>query len=58
MTYFDCFGLVGRLEFHVCANKTSNRQYSGGDMTRLQVSRFNKFLQAQTTSHKSSEATL
>ena len=22
MTYFDCFGLVVRLEFHVCADKT------------------------------------
>ena len=27
MTYFDCFRLVGRLEFHVCAVRTSNRQY-------------------------------
>ena len=24
MTYFDYFGLAGRLEFHFCANKTSN----------------------------------
>ena len=57
MTYFDFFGLVGRLEFHVCADKTSKRQYLGGVMTRLQVSLFNKFFQAQTTSYKS-ETTL
>ena len=58
MTYFDCFGLAERLKFHVCADKTSKRQYFLGDMTRLQVSLFNKFFQAQTTSHKNSEATL
>ena len=38
MTYFDCFWLVGRLKFHICADKTSYRQYFFGDMTRLQVS--------------------
>ena len=31
MTYFDCFGLVGNLEFRICAVK---RQYFlGDDMT-------------------------
>ena len=49
MSYFDCFGLVGKLEFHVCADKTSNRQYLG-DMTWLPVSLFKRFFQAQTTS--------
>ena len=57
MTYFDCFWLVGRLKFYVCADKTSNRQYFLGDMTRLQVSLFNKFFQAQATNHKNSETT-
>ena len=36
MTYFDCFELVGRLEFHVYADKMSNMQYFLGDMTRLE----------------------
>ena len=45
---FNCFGLVGRLEFHICADKTPNRQYFLGDMTRCQASLFNKFFQAQT----------
>ena len=58
MTCFDCFGLVGRLEFHVFADKTSNRQFFLGDMTRRRVSLFNNFVQAQTTSHENSEATL
>ena len=30
MIYFDCFDLVGRLEFNVCADKTSSRQHVFG----------------------------
>ena len=57
--YFnDCFGLVERLEFHICADKTSNRQYFLEDFTMLQASIFNKFFQARTTSHKNSETSL
>ena len=58
MTYFDCFELVGSLEFHVYADKMSNKQYFLGDMTRLQVSLLNKYFPAQTTSHKNSVTTI
>ena len=34
--------MVGRLDFHVCAEKTSNRQYFFWDMPRLQVFLYNK----------------
>ena len=54
MTYFDCFGLVGTLEFPACAVKTSKRQYFLGNMTWLQVFLFNKYFETQTTSHKNS----
>ena len=56
MAYFDCFGLVRRLEFHVCTEKTSTRQYFLGDMTYFQVSYFKKLFQAQTNIHKKPDA--
>ena len=58
MTYFCCFRLVGELEFHICADKTWDREYFRGDITRLQTSLFNKFFQAQRTSHKNYETPL
>ena len=52
MICFDCFELVERLEFHVCTDTASTRQYFLEDMTWFQVSRFNKFFQARTTRKK------
>ena len=43
MTYFGCFGLVGKLKFHVCADKTWNRQYILENLPRLQVFLLNNF---------------
>ena len=53
MTYFGCFGLVGKLEFHVCADKTWNRQYILENLPRLQVFLLNNFfLSSENQSQK------
>ena len=52
MTNFDFLGFVGRLEFHICADKTPSIQYFRGTMTNLLVTVFNKFFGSDKQSQK------